>query len=189
MSTTGDVSVGGTMSVSGNIAGTSVKITAPTFQAVTPSWSLGDSASAAYFLLGTWNTGQAGNSLYMRLIAHVGYNAVATENQVTELMFSTSNGGAYTSGSSGNFYGNGLASVNSRLGTGGTSPTYKAPQSFRIIQASSTQYQIYCYFAAAYMRNSNYSIQITAGDTWVDGGGSTVSTPSGNYITITPTAF
>ena len=68
-------------------------------------------------------------------------------------------------------------------------PTYKAPQTFRIIQVSNTQYQIYCYFAAAYMRNSTYSIQISSGDTWVDGGGGAVSAPSGNYITITPTAF
>ena len=189
MSTTGNVSVGGNLAVTGNIAGTALKITAPTFQAVTPDWTLSDSASATYFLLGTWNTSQAGNTLYMRMVAHVGYNAVAIENQVTELMFATSNGSAYTTGSSGNFYGNGLASINSRLGTGGTAPTYKAPQTFRIIQVSNTQYQIYCYFAAAYMRNSTYSIQISSGDTWVDGGGGAVSAPSGNYITITPTAF
>ena len=190
MATTGDVSVGGNLAVIGNIAGTAVKITAPTFQAVTPSWGLGDAAIAAWFLLGTWNTSNAGNLLYMRLIAHTGYNAVATENQVTELTFATANGTSYITGSSGNFYGNGLASVNSRLGTGGTSPSYKAPNKFRIVQVSQTQYQIYAYFSAAYMRNSNYSIQISPGDTWVDGGGSgTVSAPGGNYIDITPSSF
>ena len=190
MTTTGNVSVGGNLAVTGNIAGTAVKITAPTFQAVTPSWGLGDVASAVWFLLGTWNTSNAGNLLYMRLIAHAGYNAVATDNQVTELTFATANGDSYITGSSGNFYANGLASVNSRLGTGGTSPSYKAPNKFRIVQVSQTQYQIYAYFSAAYMRNSNYSIQISPGDTWVDGGGSgTVSAPGGNYIDITPTAF
>jgi hypothetical protein len=183
LTTTGDVNVGGNLTVTGNT------IVNGGAKGPTPSWSLSDSASATYFLLGTWNTAQIGNSLYMRLIGHVGYNANSYENQVTELMFATSNASSYITGSSGNFYANGLASVNSRLGTGGTSPSYKAPNSFRIIQVSQTQYQIYAYFSAAYMRNSNYSIQIPAGDTWVDGGGSPVSAPSGNYITITPTAF
>ena len=188
LTTTSSVSVGGNLSVAGNITGT-LNVTAPTFHGVTPSWSLGDSASAAWFLLGTWNTTNAGTSLYMRLIAHCGYNAVALQNQVTELMFVTSNASSYIAGSSGNFYANGLASANSRLGTGGTSPSYQAPNYFRIVQVSLTQYQIYAYFGSAYMRNSNYSIQISSGDTWVDGGGGVVSAPSGNYITITPTSF
>jgi hypothetical protein len=126
----------------------------------------------------------------MRLIAHVGYNAVATENQVTELMFVTSNGSSYITGTGGgNYYANGSASANSRLGTGGSSPSYKAPNKFRIVQVSTTQYQVYAYFSAAYMRNSNYSIQITPGDTWTDGGGNTVSAPSGTYLDITPSSF
>jgi hypothetical protein len=190
ISTTGNVSVGGNLTVTGNIAGTAVKITAPTFQAVTPSWGLGDVASAAWFLLGTWNTSQAGNCLYMRLLGHCGYNGVATQNQVTELMFATSNDSSYITGSSGNYYAAGSASVNSRLGTGGTSPNYQAPNKFRIIQVSKTQYQIYAYFSSAYMRNSNYSIQITPGDTWTDGGGNGgVTAPTGNYVEITPSSF
>ena len=187
MTTTGNVSVGGNLAVTGNIAGTAVKITAPTFQAVTPSWGLNDVASAAWFLLGTWNTSQAGNCLYMRLLGHCGYNGIASQNQVTELMFVTSNDGSYIAGSTGNFYAAGSASVNSRLGTGAT---YQAPNKFRIIQVSKTQYQIYAYFGSAYMRNSNYSIQITPGDTWTDGGGNGgVSAPTGNYIEITPSSF
>jgi hypothetical protein len=190
MATTGDVSVGGNLAVTGNIAGTAVKITAPTFQAVTPSWGLSDVASAAWFLLGTWNTSQAGNCLYMRLLGHCGYNGVATQNQVTELMFATSNDSSYITGSSGNYYAAGSASVNSRLGTGGTSPSYQAPNKFRIIQVSKTQYQIHAYFSSAYMRNSNYSIQITPGDTWADGGGNGgVTAPTGNYVEITPSSF
>jgi hypothetical protein len=181
--------IGGDLSVSGNITGTAVNITAPTFHAVTPSWGITDSAASAWFLLGTWNTVQAGNSLYMRLLAHCGYNAVANQNQVTELMFVTANGSSYIAGSSGNFYAAGSASVNSRLGTGGNPTTYQAPNKFRIVQVSVTQYQVYAYFGAAYMRNSNYSIQITPGDTWTDGGGNTVNTPGGNYIEITPSAF
>ena len=187
ISTTGNVSVGGNLAVTGNIAGTAVKITAPTFQAVTPSWGLSDVASAAWFLLGTWNTSQAGNCLYMRLLGHCGYNGITTQNQVTELMFVTSNDSSYITGSSGNYYAAGSASVNSRLGTGAT---YQAPNKFRIIQVSKTQYQIYAYFGSAYMRNSNYSIQITPGDTWTDGGGNGgVTAPTGNYVEITPSSF
>jgi hypothetical protein len=187
ISTTGNVTVGGNLAVTGNIAGTAVKIIAPTFQAVTPSWGLSDVASAAWFLLGTWNTSQAGNCLYMRLLGHCGYNGVATQNQVTELMFVTSNDNSYITGSSGNYYAAGSASVNSRLGTGAT---YQAPNKFRIIQVSKTQYQIYAYFGSAYMRNSNYSIQITPGDTWTDGGGNGgVTAPTGNYVEITPSSF
>jgi len=190
MTTTGDVTVGGNLAVTGNIAGTAVKITAPTFQAVTPSWGLNDVASAAWFLLGAWNTSQAGNCLYMRLLSHCGYNGVATQNQVTELMFVTSNDISYITGSSGNYYAAGSSSVNSRLGTGGTSPSYQAPSKFRIIQVSKTQYQIYAYFSSAYMKNSNYSIQITPGDTWTDGGGNGgVTAPTGNYVEITPSTF
>jgi len=188
MSTTGNVTVGGNLAVSGNIAGT-LNITAPVFHGVTPDWGLNDSVTAAWFLLGTWTTVNAGTCLYMRLLAHCGYNAVANQNQVTELMFVTSNGSSYIAGSTGNFYAAGSASVNSRLGTGGTSPSYQAPVYFRIVQVSTTQYQVYAYFGAAYMRNSNYSLQITPGDTWVDGGGNAVSAPGGNYITITPTSF
>jgi len=158
--------------------------------AATPSWGLNDVASAAWFLLGTWNTSQAGNCLYMRLLSHCGYNGVATQNQVTELMFVTSNDISYITGSSGNYYAAGSSSVNSRLGTGGTSPSYQAPSKFRIIQVSKTQYQIYAYFSSAYMKNSNYSIQITPGDTWTDGGGNGgVTAPTGNYVEITPSTF
>jgi hypothetical protein len=188
MSTTGNVSVGGNLSVSGNVAGT-LNVTAPVFHGVTPDWGLNDSTTAAWFLLGTWTTVNAGTCLYMRLIAHAGYNAAANQNQVTELMFATSNNSSYIAGSTGNYYANGSASVNSRLGTGGTSPSYQAPGYFRIVQVSTTQYQVYAYFGAAYMKNSNYSLQITPGDTWTDGGGNAVSAPSGNYITITPSTF
>jgi hypothetical protein len=148
-----------------------------------------DNASATWMFLGTWTTVQNGECLYMRLIAHVGYNAVATENQVTELMFAASNGSAFISGTGGgNFYANGLATVNSRLGTGGSTPSYKAPQYFRIVQASVTSYQIYVYYAAAYMRNANYSVQIGPATSWTNSS-SLASAPSGTYLDITPTAL
>jgi hypothetical protein len=139
--------------------------------------------------LGTWTTVQNGESLYMRLISHAGYNAVAAQNQVTELMFVTSNNSSSIAGSTGNYYANGSASVNSRLGTGGSSsPFYQAPVKFRIVQVSVTSYQIYVYYGAAYMGRGNYSVQIGPATVWLDSS-TIVSTPGGNYIEITPSTF
>jgi hypothetical protein len=192
MSTTGNVSVGGTMSVSGNstISGNETVTGKLTVSggSVTPTWSVPDSPSATnWMLLGTWTTSQNGESLYMRVVAHVGYNAASAQNQVTELSFVTSNNSSYIDGSTGNYYANGLASVNSRLGTGGSNPYYLAPQYFRIVQVSVTSYQIYAYFGGSYMGKSNYTVQIGPATTWTDS--STLTSPSGNYITITPTTY
>jgi hypothetical protein len=107
-------------------------------------------------------------------------------------MFATSNGSSYISGtaSSGNFYANGLATVNSRLGTGGQSPsTYRAPQYFRIVQVSTTSYRIYVYYGAAYMRNSNYTVQIGPATSWLDSSTIQGSAPTGTYLDITPSTF
>jgi hypothetical protein len=174
MTITGNVSVGGNLTVTGNIVGN--------------VYSSPDSAVSTFMFLGTWTTVQNGESLYMRLISHAGYNAVANQNQVTELMFATANGSSYVSGSTGNYYANGLASVNSRLGTGGSPTTYQAPVKFRIVQVSLTSYQIYVYYGANYMGHANYSVQIGPATTWTDSS-TVVSTPGGNYLEITPTAF
>jgi hypothetical protein len=175
MSTTGNVSIGGNLTVSGNIIGN--------------VYSSPDSAVSTFMFLGTWTTVQNGESLYMRLISHAGYNAIANQNQVTELMFATANGSSYVSGSTGNYYANGLASVNSRLGTGGSSsPFYQAPVKFRIVQVSVTSYQIYVYYGVNYMGRANYSVQIGPATTWTDSS-TVVSAPGGNYLEITPTAF
>jgi hypothetical protein len=175
MTTTGNVSVGGNLSLTGS------------FQGVEPSYTfVDDSASASWWLLGTWNTVQSGQTLYMRIVSHAGYNAVASQNQVTELMWAASNGTSTYNGSSGSpMLGAGSASVNSRLGTGGV--TYQSPGSFRIVQVSSTQYQVYGYFGS-YTRGATYSIQTSTLCTWVHSG-TAVSAPSGNYTTITPSTF
>jgi hypothetical protein len=174
MSTTGNVSIGGNLTVSGNIIGN--------------VYSSPDSAVSTFMFLGTWTTVQNGECLYMRLISHAGYNAVANQNQVTELMFATANGSSYVSGSTGNYYANGSASVNSRLGTGGSPTTYQAPIKFRIVQVSVTSYQIYVYYGANYMGRANYSVQIGPATTWTDSS-TVVSVPGGNYLEITPTSF
>jgi hypothetical protein len=175
MTTTGNVTVGGNLSLTGS------------FQGVEPAYTFAaDSDIASWYLLGTWNTTQTGRTLYMKIVSHAGYNGVATHNQVTELMWAVSNGTATYNGSTGApMYGAGNASVNSRLGTGGGS--YGAPNIFRMVQVSQTQYQVYGYFAS-YTSGSTYSVQITTYDTWVHSG-TPVSAPTGNYIAITPTSF
>jgi hypothetical protein len=186
-SITGNESIGGSLAVTGATTLSNLNVSGG-IKGVTPSWKINDTGSASWFLLGTWNTSQNGNTLYMRVVAHSGYNADANQNQVTELMFFTSNGNSYWVGTGGNIYGNGSASVNSRLGTGSNAGfSYSAPNYFRVKQVSNTQYEVYAYFGQ-FMGNSNYSVQITPGDTWVDGGGNTVSTPSGTYLDIIPSS-
>jgi hypothetical protein len=170
----GNLTIPGNLTVSGTVNG--------------HTFSSPDSAVSTFMFLGTWTTVQNGECLYMRLISHAGYNAVANQNQVTELMFATANGSSYIAGSTGNYYASGLATVNSRLGTGGSPTTYQAPVKFRIVQVSVTSYQIYVYYGAAYMGRANYSIQIGPATTWTDSS-TVVSTPGGNYLEITPTAF
>jgi hypothetical protein len=56
-----------------------------------------------------------------------------------------------------------------------------------MVQVSSTQYQVYGYFAA-YTRGSTYSVQTSNICTWTHSG-TPVSAPTGNYIAITPSTF
>jgi hypothetical protein len=174
MTTTGNVSVGGNLSLTGS------------FQGLEPSYTFADdSASASWYLLGTWNTVQSGQTLYMKIISHQGYNGVANQNQVTELIWAASNGTSTYNGATGAMYAAGNATINSRLGTGNI--TYQAPSKFRVVQVSSTQYQIYGYFGA-YTRGSTYSVQTSNLCSWVHSG-TPVSTPGGNYLEFTPTTY
>jgi hypothetical protein len=177
ITTTGNVSVGGNLSLTGG------------FRGVEPSYTFAEdaAASASWYLLGTWTTVQTGEMLYIRLLSHAGYNGLSSGAQVTELIWTTSNGSSQYNGSTGPMYAAGLASINSRLGTGTGSGNYQAPSSFRIVQVSQTQYQVYGYFAS-YTRGSNYSVQSSSSSSWVHSG-TAVSAPSNNYVTITPDTF
>jgi len=170
------------------LTGGYVGSTGPTGPIVTTVYSSPDSSSVQWIFLGTWTTVQNGESLYMRIVGHAGYNAVANQNQVTELVFITSNNISYISGSTGNYFANGSATMNSRL-SGGYNASFSplAPSTIRIVQVSVTSYQIYIYFSGAFMGRSNYSVQIGPATTWTDS--SSIATPSGNYITITPSVY
>lgn len=173
--TVSTLTVAGNLTVTGNILGS--------------VFSSPDSSAVTWMFLGTWTTTQTGESLYMRIVGHTGYNAVAVQNQVTELVFVTSNNSSNIAGSTGNYFANGSATMNSRLSGGynaSFSPT--APSSIRIVQVSVTSYQIYIYFAGSFMGRSNYSVQIGPATSWTDSS-TVVSAPSGNYITITPSVY
>jgi hypothetical protein len=146
-----------------------------------------DSGSSSWYFLGTWTTVQSGEMLYITLLSHAGYSGFSNGAQVTELVWTTSNGTSVYNGSVGPMYAAGLASVNSRLGTGTGTGNYQAPSSFRIVQVSQTVYQVYGLFAA-YTRGSNYSVQSSSSSSWVHSG-TAVSAPGGNYATITPSTF
>jgi hypothetical protein len=152
-------------------------------------YSTPDNAEVTWIFLGTWTTVQNGECLYMRINGHTGYNAVATQNQVTELVFVTSNNISYISGSTDNYFANGSATMNSRL-SGGYNASFSplAPSSIRIVQVSVTSYQIYIYFNGAFMGRTNYSVQIGPATSWANSS-TVVSAPSGNYIDITPSVY
>jgi hypothetical protein len=142
------------------------------------SFTLPSTTTSTWVLLGTWNTNQSGATLYMRVVAHAGFNADIAQNQVTELYFKTSNGTSNQSG----FYGDGLAYRNTSLG-----PNTQVPESFRIVQVSTTQYQVYAFFNAAFIHNSTYSLQYPSNTVWTNSSAAT-SAPSGTFINITPSA-
>jgi hypothetical protein len=146
-------------------------------------YNLPNTTTNTWVLLGTFNAPQTGATLYTRIVAHAGFNASTAQNQVTELYFKTSNGTSFQAGAAGgNFLGDGLAYRNTSLG-----PQTSVPESFRIVQVSTTQYQVYGFFNAAFIDNSTYQIQIPPNTTWINSS-TVVGAPTGTYINITPSA-
>jgi hypothetical protein len=147
------------------------------------TYPLSESSSVTWVNLGRWTTTQTGKVLNIKVLSHVGYNALSAQPQVTELYVSTSNNVSSQAGSSGNFFAAGNASIDAKLGTGDN--VYAAPYYFRIVQVSNTQYDVYGYFAS--WAGGIFTATLHSSDTWV-ANGATVSAPSGNFITITPSA-
>jgi hypothetical protein len=140
------------------------------------SYELPDNTSPFIWIkLGNWSTAQNGSTLLMTIAAHSGYNAGFNQNQVTEFYLATSNGVSNNAG----FYANGGASRNTLLGTSST-----APETIRVVQVSTTSYDIWGYFAQ-WSGRSNYSVQINPTTSWTNIS-ATGSTPSGTYLDITP---
>lgn len=132
--------------------------------------------SASWVNLGTWTTSNYGNTLYMRIVAHCGFNAEFSQNQVTELYFKTSNGQTNQNG----FYGDGSASRNTVLGGNGA-----APSQIRIVQNSQSRYTVFGYFGT-WSNGSHYTFSTDTSSSWLHSGTLT-SAPTGTYIDVTPT--
>ena len=132
--------------------------------------------NSSWVNLGTWTTVNEGTTLYMRIIAHNGYNTESYQNQVTELYFKTSNGQSNKNG----FYGDGSASRNTALGSNSF-----APSVIRVVQNSLTSYTIFGLFAT-WSNGSHYTLSTDTLSSWAHSGTLT-SAPTGNLIDITPT--
>ena len=133
-------------------------------------------STASWVNLGTWTTTNAGTTLYMRIVAHSGYNADFGQNQLTEVYFKTSNGQTNVNG----FYGDGSASRNSVLGGNGT-----APGTIRVVQNSLTSYTFYGWFGT-WSNGSHYTYSTDGTSSWTHAGTLTTA-PTGTFIDITPT--
>ena len=132
--------------------------------------------TSSWVNLGTWTTTNTGTTLYIRIVAHNGYNSNTAQNQITELYFKTSNGDTNQNG----FYGDGSASRNSVLGTNGA-----APSTIRVVQNSQSSYTFYGYFGT-WSNGSHYTLSTDPSSSWQHSG-SLTSSPSGTYIDIAPT--
>ena len=132
--------------------------------------------NSSWVNLGTWTTVNEGTTLYMRIIAHNGYNTESYQNQVTELYFKTSNGTSNKNG----FYGDGSASRNTALGSNSF-----APSVIKVVQNSLTSYTIFGLFAT-WSNGSHYTLSTDTSSSWTHSGTLT-SAPTGNMIDITPT--
>jgi len=132
--------------------------------------------NSSWVNLGTWTTVNEGTTLYMRIVAHNGYNTESYQNQVTELYFKTSNGQSNKNG----FYGDGSASRNTALGSNSF-----APSVIKVVQNSLTSYTIFGLFAT-WSNGSHYTLSTDTSSSWTHSGTLT-SAPTGNMIDITPT--
>jgi hypothetical protein len=133
--------------------------------------------SSSYIYLGRWNNApQSGSKLRIQIAAAAGYNASIGQNAVTDLYFKTSNGSSVQSGSTGSFFADAVAW---RHGDNSVAPTL-----IRIVQVDSNTYDFYGNFGAFTGDGSFYSPQIVQGN-WVNSS-TIVSTPTGNFIDITP---
>lgn len=132
--------------------------------------------TASWVNLGTWTTTNTGTTLYMRIVAHTGYNTEFSQNQLTELYFKTSNGQSNVNG----FYGDGSASRNSVIGGSGG-----APSVIRVVQNSQNSYTFYGWFGT-WSNGSHYTLSTDGSSSWTHSG-TIVAEPTGTLINITPT--
>lgn len=122
--------------------------------------------------LGTFACTQDGDVLKIKINALNGYNALNSQNQITELYFKTSNGISNVGG----FYGDAYAFT--------FGPNTNAPTTIRIVQSSTTSYVVHANFGTN-SGTSFYEISHN-GTSWTHSGTNNGATaPTGTYIDVT----
>jgi hypothetical protein len=144
----------------------------------TSGYSIANTASTASWVnLGTWTTVNQGTTLYLRIVAHAGFNADTNQSQVTEVYFKTSNANSNIGG----FYADGTATRNPALGSCNV-----APSVIRVVQNSQTSYTFYGYFGT-WSAGSHYTFSTDGSSAWAHNGALSVA-PTGTTLDITPVA-
>jgi hypothetical protein len=111
----------------------------------------------------------------MTITAMAGYNAVVSQDQITEVFFKTSNNSSSQTGSSGAYYADGFAE---KFGPNSTTPSI-----IRVVQTDLNTYTFYAYFAAFTGAGSFYELVVSAGN-WTNSSTTVAGAPSGNTIDL-----
>jgi len=128
-------------------------------------------ALGGYIFLGTWTTlTDAGRKLRMMISSSVGYNALVSQQQSTELFLANAGTSPYLAAA---------ASYDSTLGGGGN---MNGPSVFKIVSSNQVQWSIYALFGGYTGQGSFYTVNVAAGDSW-----SNVSTIYGKFGSTAPT--
>ena len=153
--------------------------------------------TSSYIHLGTFNTTQDGQSLYIKIVAKSGYNAIAGQSQVTHLHFMTSNG--TSSQPATNNQGAGMGVLNGYATASvivGLTDEYSGPQYIRIRETGSsnkTEFRIFGYFAPYTGGGSFYEILTSSSNSWTNAGGYysdwLPTWTGGTYIDVVPTTI
>jgi len=130
---------------------------------------LNTGTTAQWVKLGNFAAGQSGKSCTINVVSNSGYNASDAQNSQVLIRFKTSNNSSNQSG----FYGDVQAYK--------TGPN-ASPSIVRVVQVSTTSFDIWCYFATYTGDGSFYTVHQTDG-TWTHSNSS--GTPSGTYIDAT----
>ena len=177
----GAAAITGAITQNGNQVLHAANYTSYVLPSYTPTrYTLANTSTATYLYFGRWsNAAQSGQKLSIKVVGAAGYNASANQNQLTELLFKTSNADSSQTGSTGVYYADGSAY---RIG-----PESNAPAHFRVVAVNSTTYDVYGFFGGYPGDNGTFYVATVSSGTWTHSG--TLATPSGNYIDITPSAI
>lgn len=134
------------------------------------------SSTGQWVKLGRWDTSQIGKKLHMRILTSRGYNAITTQQNVTELSLNTSNNSSNNNG----FY---ISGVSWRHGH------VDSPSNIKIVQIDVSTYDVYAEFGAH--TGSGCFYQVATLQDWTHDGTllGAGTPPTGLDITINTVAY